>query len=129
MINQSMLPIFNKISDLFKSKVYVDSGPLEQNIRSNVNNTQEDKEKSSAIANNNKTVRNNHKGECSNMIGNKLTEEFDTNETNKFSNSTGFHINTNNQHSPHSQQENAFDLKREFNVYKINLNYQDSNMG
>ena len=30
MNNKSMLPIFNKLSDLFKSKVYVDSGPLEQ---------------------------------------------------------------------------------------------------
>jgi hypothetical protein len=35
--NSSMMPYFNKITDLFKTRVYVDKGPLEQSTKKEIN--------------------------------------------------------------------------------------------
>jgi hypothetical protein len=132
MINQSMMPIFNKISDLFKTKVYVDSGPLEQNNHKIQNKTHPDIEEISGGSINNKNKFQNTNS-TSNESSIKKFENLEKSEKeilniNKHTNTypNAFNHNTLN---ASNADDTLVNLKSEFNVNKININCKDCCLG
>ncbi len=120
MINKSMMPIFNKISDLFKSKVYVESGPLEQQDTKIKCIQQIYKDDIPVCSNDQKNTLQNQKEESSNLTNKQESVEYEkekekekekeTSDLSKFTNR--LIVNNNLSHLSSS----VSDLKTEFNV-------------
>ena len=114
------MPIFNKISDLFKSKVYVDSGPLEQNSHK----TQQ-KAYSDMPHNQGTTHRSNYKNKDNNTdesaetLSKNQKENFEKYEDETIKQIKYPNINHLSSTNPLNRGDITDNIKIEFNVNKI----------
>lgn len=125
MINQSMMPIFNKISDLFKSKVYVDSGPLEQNNHKIQTKSHSDRQHNQDIPHTqNYKQKNLYANESENILATNIKENFDRSEEEDSIFKKNHHDITQipNTHI-YKHVDISENLKVEFNVNKILFYY------